>query len=59
VRLDSRTVSLFGLDLPLAVATVVSIGMAAAGILFVVIRRARRAGPASSGGPRQASAGQS
>jgi phosphatidylglycerol:prolipoprotein diacylglycerol transferase len=59
VRLDSRTVSLFGLDLPLAVATVVSIGMAAAGILFVVIRRARRAGPASTGGPRQASAGQS
>lgn len=41
IRLDSRTVNLLGLQTNLAVATLVSIGMAAIAVIFVLIRRWR------------------
>ncbi|MFN2116729.1 MAG: prolipoprotein diacylglyceryl transferase family protein, partial [Candidatus Promineifilaceae bacterium] len=45
VRLDSRTVSLGGIDTGLAVATFVSIIVAVMAALAVIIRRARRPEP--------------
>ena len=41
VRLDSRTVSLAGLDTGVAVATLVSIVIAVLAALLVIVRRAR------------------
>jgi prolipoprotein diacylglyceryltransferase len=45
VRLDSRTVSLGGINTGLAVATLVSIIVAILAALAVIIRRARQADP--------------
>jgi phosphatidylglycerol:prolipoprotein diacylglycerol transferase len=44
VRLDSRTATLFGLETGVAVATLVSIGVALVAALSVLIRRRRRGG---------------
>ncbi len=41
IRLDSRTVNLLGLQTNLAVATLVSIGMAAIAVILVLLRRWR------------------
>lgn len=57
VRLDSRTINVLGLQTNLAIATLVSIGMAAVAVVLVLIRR-WRLGRAGSPPPQEDVSGQ-